>query len=82
MKEENENIIEDNVEMKINNLFDDIKDKLKEDYSFSNNIWSDNILKSKINDYLNDELKEKLLKDNDEFIERICELIGEDLLEL
>ena len=42
---------------------------------------SDNILKSKIKNYWI-ELKEKLLKDNDEFIEKICELIGEGTLGL
>ncbi len=42
---------------------------------------SDNILKSKIKNYWI-ELKEKLLKDNDEFREKICELIGEETLGL
>ena len=61
-------------------MFQKIKDKLEEDYSLSNSGWSDDDLMKKILDNLDDELKEKIGKDDDEVIVRIGELIGEELL--
>ena len=61
-----------------NEMFERIKNKLEEDYSFSNYGLSDEQLMQKILNNLTDDLKQNL--NDDSVIEQIGELIGEELL--
>ena len=63
-------------------MFNKIKNKLEEDYSLSNSGWDDNQLKEKINHNLGDDLKVLIGKDDEAVINRISELIGEELLDI
>ena len=63
-------------------MFNKIKNKLEEDYSLSNSGWDDNQLKEKINHNLGDDLKVLIGKDDEVVINKISELIGEELLEI
>ena len=63
-------------------MFNKIKNKLEEDYSLSNSGWDDNQLKEKINHNLDDNLKGLIGKDDETVINKISELIGEELLEI
>ena len=61
-------------------MFEKIKTKLEEDYTFSNFGWSEKELISKIYENLDDTMIEKFGKDDDDVVERIAELIVEELL--
>ena len=61
-----------------NDIFEKIKNKLEEDYSLSNSGWSDEQLMQKILNNLTDEFKKNL--NDDSVIDKIGELIGEELL--
>ena len=63
-------------------MFNKIKQKLEEDYSLSNTGWSDHYLMEKIYDYLNEELIGLLGKDDEKVISGICEIIGEEILDM
>ena len=63
-------------------MFYKIKYKLEEDYSLSNSGWDDNQLKEKINHNLGDDLKVLIGKDDEAVINRLSELIGEELLDI
>ena len=61
-----------------------IKEKLEEDYGLSNSGWSDEFLKEKIIKYYKNEKVIEAFKSNDDeaIISSICELIGEDILNI
>ena len=63
-------------------MFNEIKQKLEDDYSLSCAGWSDHYLMEKIYDYLNEELIGLLGKDDEKVISGICELLGEELLDI
>ncbi len=64
-----------------NYIIKSIKKKLEEDYSYGN-FWDDEILKTKINKIMNEKIKQLLIdEEEEEAIEAICELIGDELLE-
>ena len=73
--EKNSNIISED-------RFNKIKNKLEEDYNLSNVGWSDEELKKKIQNNLNDDLNNLFGTDEEEAISKIVEMIGEELLEL
>ena len=64
----------------IEKYFQKIKDKLEEDYNFSNEGWDDEKLKSKIEENLNQDIIKLIEQDEIEGIRSIAEKIGEDLL--
>ena len=64
----------------IEKYFQKIKDKLEEDYNFSNEGWDDEKLKSKIEENLNQDIIKLIEQDEIEGIRSIAESIGEDLL--
>jgi hypothetical protein len=64
----------------IEKYFQSIKDKLEEDYNFSNEGWDDEKLKSKIKEYLNQDIIKLIEQDEMEGIKKIVESIGEELL--
>ncbi len=64
----------------IKKYFQKIKDKLEEDYNFSNEGWDDEKLKSKIEENLTQDIIKLLEQDEMEGIKSIVENIGEDLL--
>ena len=66
----------------IDDIFQDIKQKLEEDYTISNIGWSDEELKNKIKGNLNNDIKKKLSSNKDDGINEIVELIGEIILSL
>ena len=72
--EKNSNIISED-------RFNKIKNKLEEDYNLSNVGWSDEELKKKIQNNLNDDLNNLFGTDEEEAISKIVEMIGEELLE-
>ena len=64
-----------------NYIIKSIKKKLEEDYSYGN-FWDDEILKKKIYKIMNEKIKQLLIdEEEEEAIEVICELIGDELLE-
>ena len=63
-------------------MFNEIKNKLEEDYSLSNAGWSDDKLMKKINHNLDEELKGLIGKDDEAVINKISELLGEELLDI
>ncbi len=64
----------------VGKYFQKIKDKLEEDYNFSNKGWDDEKLKSKIEENLTQDIIKLLEQDEMEGIKSIVENIGEDLL--
>ena len=66
-------------------MFNMIKKKLEDDYSLSNRGWSDNELMEKIYSYI-DNYDKKLIelcgKNKDIVVEKIVEIVGEELLEI
>lgn len=64
----------------IEKYFQKIKDKLEEDYNFSNEGWDDEKLKSKIEENLNQDIIKLIEQDEMGGITIIVEKIGEDLL--
>ena len=64
----------------IEKYFQKIKDKLEEDYNFSNEGWDDEKLKSKIEENLNQDIIKLIEQDEMGGITIIAEKIGEDLL--
>ncbi len=66
----------------IDAIFQDIKQKLEEDYTISNIGWSDEELKNKIKTMLNNQIKDKLKSNKEDGISEIVELIGEELLSI
>ena len=63
-------------------MFEKIKEKLEEDYSFSNYGLNDDDLMKKIKINLTDNLRELIGKNNNKVIEDLVELIGEQMLEI
>ena len=66
----------------IDEIFQDIKQKLEDDYKVSNVGWNDNQLKNKVKHLLSNDIRTKLKSDKEDGIAYICELIGEELLEV
>ena len=66
----------------IDDIFQDLKDKLEEDYSYSNLKWSDEELKNKIKGILNNYIKDIVKSNKEDGINKIAELIGEEILDL
>ena len=66
----------------IDDIFQDIKQKLEEDYTISNIGWSDEELKNIIKGNLNNDIKKKLSSNKDDGINEIVELIREEILDL
>ena len=66
----------------IDDIFQDIKQKLEEDYSLSSTGWSDEELKNIIKGNLNNDIKKKLSSNKDDGINEIVELIEEIILGL
>ena len=65
-----------------NDMFEKIKNKLEEDYSLFNSGWTDEVLMEKINNNLDVDLINAIGKDDEYVIDKINELIGEELLEI
>ena len=61
-------------------IFQQIKLKLEEDYTFSNTGMSDKDLKEKILNYLDDDIIKLLDEDVNTAIEKICEFCGEEII--
>ena len=61
-----------------------IKERLEEDYGLSNSGWSDELLKEKIRKYYKTEKVIEAFKSNEDegIISTICDLIGEDILNI
>jgi len=66
----------------LNDIFPDIKQKLEDDYQLSNSGWNDSQLKDKIKKNMNEEIKNLIISNKDTAIEKLGELIGEELLDL
>ena len=66
----------------IDDIFKDIKQKLEEDYSLSSTGWSDEELKNKIKAILNKDIKDIVKSNKEDGINKIAELIGEEILDL
>ncbi len=66
----------------IDDIIQDLKDKLEEDYSYSNLKWSDEELKNKIKGILNNDIKDIVKSNKEDGINKIAELIGEEILDL
>ena len=62
-------------------LFSKIKLKLEEDYSISNNGLNDKELRSKLESYINEEIKNLIEINIEAAIDKLCELCGNDLLD-
>ncbi len=63
-----------------NDMFEEIKNKLEEDYSLSNTGWSDEVLIEKIYQHLDDDMIKRIREDEKDAIIYINELIGEEII--
>ncbi len=86
---QNNNEIQKKIPNNVNYLLNDktfvkIKEKLEEDYGLSNSGWDDELLKKKIIKYYKNEKVIEAFKNNDDesILSTICDLIGEDILNI